>query len=176
MEWLCVQMVWKKDIKITVPYMESGKQQWPHNIFPWKAKSAKRYKNSKEKKCLKVWCEQESEICHKEFDINHKLSHHTTITHPSTLKRIQVHFPSLFSQVPAQNGKGAAGAFIPHQLSFLQSADTTWPHLLLSKAPWRLWTSSWINTVVFLGLLGKISLLYNPRGNSCLESRVGLCV
>lgn len=107
MEWFCVQMVWKKDIKITVSYMESGKQQWPH-VFPWKAKAAKRYKNSKEKKLFlkEVWCEQESEICDKESDIHHKVSHHTAITSPpSTLKRIQVHF---FSPSPSTEWEGSS--------------------------------------------------------------------
>lgn len=138
-------------------------------FFPGKPRLLRDIRTVRKKKLFlkEVWCEQESETCDKESEIHHKLSHHTAITPPpSTLKRIQVHFSSFFSPSPSTEREGSSrNIYSTSSLSFLQSADTTWTHPLLSKGLWRLWTSSWINTVVFLGLLGKISPLYNPPGN-----------
>lgn len=114
MEWFCVQVVWKRDMKITVPYMESGKQQWRHNFFPWKARAAKRYKNSKEKKYLKNKFDvnRNLKFMIKKSDIHHKLSHHTAITPPpATLKGIQVHFPSLYPKCQHRTGRDSRNIY-----------------------------------------------------------------
>lgn len=147
-------------------------------FFPGKPRLLRDITVRKKKYFWKVWCEQESEICGKESDIHHKLPHHTAITlTPSTLNGIQVRFPPLFPRASTEQKGSSRSIYSTTSLSFLQSADTTWTHLLLSKAPWRLWTTSWINTGVFLGLLGKISLLYNSPGNSSLDLTVGfLCL
>lgn len=87
--------------------MESGKQQWPRNVFPWKAKAAKRCNKRMVRKEKK-----KKDLFYKKFEVNRNLKfiiNFPTIPQPLLLlpppQKIQIHFPPLLLKSQHRMGR-----------------------------------------------------------------------
>lgn len=145
---LCTNGLKKETLKLRFHTRSQVNSNDHTMFFPGKPRLLRDVRKSEKNYFFKqVWSEQESE---------------TQIFPPQPLllppqNNNHVFLPQ--SPTPSSTEQEESSRYIYSTASVtLHKAGNHTTHLLLSKAPRRLWTSSWINLVVFLGLLNTLFL------------------